>query len=97
MEAFVDIGAACGFANGVKIQRTQAGFQLVERLEMSGAFARPFRQARTSGCNLNEHLLSDYGFESSGFQTGFGLSKRGQVGERTDQHAKEFGLGAFTQ
>ena len=56
MEAFVDVGAAGGFADGVEVERAQSGFELVEGFEMGVGTARPFGEARARGVDLDQWL-----------------------------------------
>src|SRR6202012_1158195 len=58
VEAFVDIRAARRFADSMQIQRAQTGFETVQRFEMRGAAARPFRQAGPrERIDLNQRLI----------------------------------------
>ena len=55
MEALVNVGAACGFADGVETPLPEFRFQLMNGLEVRAAFAQPFGQARLrGGFDLNE-------------------------------------------
>jgi hypothetical protein len=49
VEALVDIGAARFLADGMEIEFAEAAFQVIERLEMGFAFARPFGQTGAFG------------------------------------------------
>ena len=59
MEALVDIGAPCGFANRMQTPAPQLGLQLVNGFKMRPALAQPLRQPglsrwRKPALNLNK-------------------------------------------
>ena len=61
MKAFVNIGAACRFANGVEMPLTKLRFKGVDGFEVGPPFSQPLGQTRLNGgrgqaSNLNEGI-----------------------------------------
>jgi hypothetical protein len=53
MKAFVDVRAACGFADGVQTSLAQIRFQGLNGLEVRSTLSEPFRKARLSERRLD--------------------------------------------
>ncbi len=96
MKAFVDIGAARGFADGMKVERAHLAFELCDGFEVRLTLAQPRGQARSGrGLDLDEHLIfPQVGLLKAGvLEIGTRL-RNGRGVERSHQYTEQFVAGS---